>query len=81
MLLLELEHDYIQPLTRAEKWQLIIDIQKMLKWEEETNALWTADKIFTPGKVYHIVTPSVAPHSPDTQATAQLRAVLEEQRS
>ncbi len=34
MSLPELEKEYIQPLTRTEKWQLIKDIQKMLQQEE-----------------------------------------------
>ncbi len=79
MVLRELEYTYIQPLTRAEKWQLITDIQEMLKREEDTDARWTADKIFTPGKVYEIATPVLPPHSHQTQAVAQLQALVEGQ--
>jgi len=79
MSLRELEQTYIQPLTRAEKWQLIADIQEMLKREEETKAKLTAGNIFTPGMVYEIATPSIAPHDDDAKAAAQLRTILEEQ--
>ena len=78
MSLLELEQTYIRPLTRAEKWQLITDIQEMLKREEATAKL-TVENIFTPGMVYEIATPSIAPCDNDTKAAAQLRALLEEQ--
>ena len=77
MVLQELEYAYIQPLTRAEKWQLIADIQEMLKREEEMNALWTAEQIFTPGKVYEIATPLLSPHHDETNAAAQLQTLLE----
>ena len=42
----------IRPLSRAEKWQLIEDIQRMLKEEETTSAAY-----FEQGGVYPIFTP------------------------
>ena len=46
MLLAELEKDYIQPLTRTEKLQLIEDISRMLREEVEPELL----KYFKPGQ-------------------------------
>jgi hypothetical protein len=46
MLLAELEKDYIQPLTRTEKLQLIEGISRMLREEDEPELL----KYFKPGQ-------------------------------
>ena len=79
MSLLELEKEYIRSLTRAEKWQLIRDIQEMLQQEERTkeeSRLW---EIFPPGMVYEIATPFSVPDDNGMETAAQLQKVLEEQ--
>lgn len=52
MSLAEIEEKVIRPLTREEKWQLIEDVQKMLR-EEENDPL----KKLIPGDTYPLYTP------------------------
>ncbi|MCP4108605.1 MAG: hypothetical protein GY749_24165, partial [Desulfobacteraceae bacterium] len=77
MSLPELEKEYIQPLTRTEKWQLIKDIQKMLQQEERAEEE-ELRKIFKPGTVYEIATPSLAYDGDDAETAAQLQKILDE---
>ncbi len=77
MSLIELEQIHIQPLTRAEKRQLIKDIRKMLQQEEEKEEERQLSKIFKPGAEYEVATYSLAPDDTDTKAAAQLRELLE----
>ncbi len=80
MSLPELEKEYIQPVTRTEKWQLIKDIQKMLQQEERAEEEeGELRKIFKPGTVYEIATPSLAHDGNDAKAAAQLQKILEGQ--
>ena len=74
MLLTEIEAQ-IKPLSRAEKEQLMQDIQKMLDVEVDEQEL---RKIFKPETVYEIATPMIAPDEDDARAAAQLRKVFEE---
>jgi len=52
MLLLDIEKT-VKPLSRAEKWQLIKDVQEMLM-QEETSEL---QHLTTPGRSYPLFTP------------------------
>ena len=45
----------IEPLSRAEKLQLIADITRMLQQEEQN-----VSDFFDPGKVYEVATPNIA---------------------
>ncbi len=78
MSLTELEKEYIQPLTRTEKWQLIKDIQEMLQQEERAEKEGKLRKIFKPGTIYEIATPSLAHDGNDAKAAAQLQKILDE---
>ncbi|MCP4353279.1 MAG: hypothetical protein GY795_48125 [Desulfobacterales bacterium] len=80
MSLTELEKEYIQPLTRSEKWQLIKDIQEMLRQEERAEEERELRKIFKPGRVYEIATPLLAPGDSDAKAAAQLQKILEKEQ-
>ena len=79
MSLSELEKEHIRPLTRAEKWQLIKDIQEMLLQEEKAEEELALRKIFKPGVVYEIATPSLFPGANDSKAAEQLRKLTDEQ--
>lgn len=52
MLLIDIEKQ-VKPLSRAEKWQLIRDIQEMLMQEEETEL----QNLSKPGLTYPLFTP------------------------
>ncbi|MCP4107229.1 MAG: hypothetical protein GY749_17085 [Desulfobacteraceae bacterium] len=77
MSLPELEKEYIRPLTRTEKWQIIKDIRKMLQQEERAEEEGELRKIFKPGTVYEIATPSLAYDGDDAETAAQLQKILE----
>ncbi len=78
MSLIELEKKHIRPLTRAEKWQLMRDIQDMLQQEEKAAEESVLRKIFKPGTVYEVATPSLSPGSDDAKAAVQLSKLLDE---
>lgn len=69
MSILELEQQ-IQPLSRAEKLQLIADITRMLQDEEPT-----ISDFFEPGKMYEIATPNIANDDSARKAAQQLKNV------
>jgi len=64
----EIEEKIIKPLSRAEKWQLIEDITRMLREEEE------ADRIFRPGTKAGFWSPCN-----EFKMADQLKTFLEEQ--
>lgn len=72
MSVIEIEQQ-IKPLSRADKLQLIKDIQDMLR--EESPEL---SDMFEPGKVYDIVSPDITPDA-STTAAQQLQRAIEEQ--
>lgn len=69
MLLAEIKKEII-PLSRLEKLQLIEDISKMLRREDEP------DKCFTPGAEYPVFTPYN-----QEKAASQLQQFLERKKS
>ncbi len=69
MLLSEMKRE-IMPLSRLEKLQLIEDISKMLREEDDPG------KYFTPGAEYPVFTPYN-----QEKAAAQLQQFLEQQTS
>lgn len=74
MLLMEIEKQYIEPMSRAEKEQLIRDVQRMLVDEEiEQHGDEILRQMFPPGMVYEIATPNVTPDASDGEAFAQFR--------
>ena len=74
MLLIDVEKQYIEPMSRAEKKQLIRDIQRMLIDDEiEQHGDEMLRQMFPSGMVYEISTPNVTPDSSDVEAFAQLR--------
>lgn len=72
MSLAEIEEKVIRPLTRAEKEQLIKDVQKMLEEEE-------LSRMFPPDKEFEISSIPLSPDDPVGQASQQLQKVLEGQ--
>ncbi|MBD3306304.1 hypothetical protein GF348_07990 [candidate division KSB3 bacterium] len=74
MLLMDVEKHYIEPMSRAEKEQLIRDVQRMLVDEEiEQHGEELLRQMFPRGMVYDITTPNVTPDASDVEAFAQLR--------
>lgn len=74
MVLLDVEKQYIKPMSRSEKEQLIRDVQRMLVDEEiEQHGDEILRQMFPPGMVYEITTPNVTPDATDKEALAQLR--------
>jgi hypothetical protein len=64
---------YIQPLSKTEKEQLLQDVQRMLQ-EEELREMG-----FVPGTVCEIVTPNITTDvNADIEAAASLEKLLEE---
>ena len=74
MVLMDVEKHYIEPMSRAEKEQLIRDVQRMLVDDEieqhGDEMLW---QMFPAGMVYEIATPNIVPDASDREALAQLR--------
>ncbi len=74
MSLLEIEEKHIQPLTRAEKEQLIEDVQRMLQ-EEELREMG-----IYPGVVCEISTPNIfLDEHAEAQASTALEHLLKEE--
>ncbi len=73
MLLMDVEKQYIEPMSRAEKEQLIRDVQRMLIDDEiEQHGDEILRQMFPSGMVYEITTPNVTPDASDVEAFAQL---------
>lgn len=72
MQLAEIERQHIQPLTRAEKEQLIKDIQRMLD-EEDLREMG-----FVPGAVFPVESPGAIADDTDYEAAATLQRYIEE---
>jgi hypothetical protein len=71
---MDIEKQYIEPMSRAEKEQLIRDVQRMLVDDEiEQHGDEILRQMFPPGMVYEIATPNVTPDASDVEAFAQLR--------
>ncbi len=73
MLLTELESEFIEPLTRSDKLQLIADITKMLQEEDER-----PEKYFKRGVIYPVMTPTITPDDTSYKAAFQLQKLWEE---
>jgi len=73
MLLYELEDNLIKPLPRSDKLQLIADITKMLKREEERT-----ENCFETGVGYPVMTPSITPDDSSYKAAYQFQQLWEE---
>lgn len=79
MLLLDIEQQYIQPLSKADKKQLLRDIQRMLFDEEiSKNREQILQEMITPGVVYDIATPTITPDDSGSRAAYRLQQFLEE---
>ena len=66
--LAEIEETVIRPLTRAEKEQLIKDVQKMLEEEE-------LSRMFPPDKVFEISSIPLSPDDPVGQASQHTKHI------
>jgi hypothetical protein len=74
MLLLDVEKQYIEPMSKSEKEQLIRDVQRMLVDEEiAQHGDEILRQMFPSGMVYDISTPNVTPDATDNAALTQLR--------
>ncbi len=73
MLLIELEDNLIKPLPRSDKFQLIVDITKMLHQEEEH-----AEKYFETEVRYPVMTPAITPDDSSYKSAYQLQQLWEE---
>lgn len=76
MLLVELENEFIKPLPRLDKLQLIADVTKMLQWEEER-----PDKYFERRVRYPVVTPTITSDDSSYKAAYQLQQLWEAQNN
>ncbi len=73
MLLLDVEKQYVEPMSKSEKEQLIRDVQRMLVDEEiEQRGDEMLRQMFPSGMVYEISTPNVTPDATDKEAMIQL---------
>ena len=73
MLLFELENAMIKPLSRADKFQLLLDITRMLQDEERS------ETSIRSGVEYPVFTPTIAPDDRAYQAAYQLQQLWEGQ--
>jgi len=79
MLLLDIEQQYIQPLPKEDKEQLIRDVQRMLFDEEiAKNGDQVLRDMIHIDVVYEIATPTIAPDDSGAKAAYQLQQFLEE---
>jgi len=73
MILMDVEKQYIEPMSRVEKKQLIRDVQRMLVDDEiEQHGDEILRQMFPSGMAYEISTPNVTPDATDRVALAQL---------
>ena len=73
MLLLDVEKQYIEPMSKSEKEQLIRDVQRMLVDEEiAQHGDAMLRQMFPSGMVYDISTPNITPDATDKAALTQL---------
>jgi hypothetical protein len=80
MLLAEIEK-HVKPLSKAEKEQLIRDIERMLVEDEiEQHGDEMLREISKPGIVYEIATPILGSEDSGARASQQLQQFLEENR-
>jgi hypothetical protein len=79
MTLLDIEQQYIQPLSKADKEQLIRDIQRMLVDEEiaQHGEQMLRDMV-PPGTVVSIESPGIYADDTDVEAAVQLQQFIKE---
>jgi hypothetical protein len=79
MILAEIEKQYIQPLSKAEKEQLILDIQRMLVDEDiaQHGDRMLRDMI-PPGTVVSIDSPGICADNSDIEIAARLQPFIKE---
>ncbi len=79
MVLLEIEQQYIQPLSRTDKEQLIRDIQRMLVDEEiAQHGEQMLREMVPPGTVVFIESPGIHADNTDIEAAVQLQQFIKE---
>ncbi len=79
MVLSEIEQQYIQPLSKAEKEQLILDIQRMLVDEEiAQHGERILREMMPPGTVVSIDSPGICADNSDVEAAAHLQQFIKE---
>lgn len=77
MVLADIEK-HVKPLSKAEKEQLIHDIQRMLVDDEiEQHGDEILREISKPGIIYEIATPTLTPDDSGARASYQLQQFLE----
>jgi hypothetical protein len=79
MVLSEIEQQYIQPLSKAEKEQLILDIQRMLVDEEiAQHGEQMLREMMPPGTVVSIDSPGLYADNTDVEAAVHLQQFIKD---